>query len=69
MNNFHKRACMCVYVCRDVPRFVRVVDILVPIRKFLVVVILSEWWLVPITADHCGHISGVCVYIYGCVSV
>jgi len=21
-----------------------------------VVVILSEWWLVPTTADHCGHI-------------
>ena len=20
--------------------------------------ILLEWWLVPTTADHCGHISG-----------
>ena len=33
-------------------------DILVLVSEFVVVVILSEWWRsVPITADHCGHIS------------
>ena len=25
------------------------------------VAIFSEWWLVPITADHCGHIPGILV--------
>ena len=28
-------------------------DILVLVSEFLVVVILSEWWLVPTTANHC----------------
>ena len=32
-------------------------DVLVLVSEFVVVVILSEWWSVPITADHCGHIS------------
>ena len=31
-------------------------DILVLVSEFLVVVILSEWWSGPTTADHCGHI-------------
>ena len=34
-------------------------DILVLVSGFLVVVILSEWWLVPTTADHYGHIPGL----------
>ena len=33
-------------------------DILVLVSEFVVVVILSEWWSVPTTADYCGHISG-----------
>ena len=42
-------------------------DNLVLISEFVVVVILSEWWSVPTTADHCGHISAIvctCVYTY-----
>ena len=31
-------------------------DILVLVSGFVVVVILSQWWSVPTTADHCGHI-------------
>ena len=31
-------------------------DILVLVSEFVVVVILSEWWSVLTTADHCGHI-------------
>ena len=34
-------------------------DILVLASEFVVVVILSEWWSVPTTADHCGHIPGL----------
>ena len=33
------------------------VDILVLISEFVVVVILSEWWSVPTTANHCGYIT------------
>ena len=51
-------------------------DILVLVSEFLVVVILSEWWLGPTTADRCGHIPAlrrtvfVCrVYIMALVSV
>ena len=35
------------------------VDILVLVSEFVVVAILSEWWLVPITADLCGQIPRV----------
>ena len=31
-------------------------DILVQISEFVVVVILSEWWSVPTTADQLGHL-------------
>ena len=31
------------------------VDISVLISEFVVVAVLSEWWLVPTTADHCGN--------------
>ena len=34
-----------------------VADILVLVSEFLVVVILSEWWSVLTTADHCGLMS------------
>ena len=33
-------------------------DLLVLVSEFVVMVILSEWWSVPATADHCGHIPG-----------
>ena len=33
------------------------VDILVLVSEFVVVAIFSEWWSVPTTANHCGHIS------------
>ena len=36
-------------------------DILVLVSEFVVVVILSEWWSLPTTADHCGHIPGYCI--------
>ena len=32
---------------------------LVPVSEFVVVIILSEWWLMPTTANHCGHIPTV----------
>ena len=32
------------------------VDILIMISEFVVVAILSEWWLVQYNADHRGHI-------------
>ena len=32
---------------------------LVPVSEFVVVIILSEWWLMPTTANHCGHIPAV----------
>ena len=31
-------------------------DIFVPVSEFVVVAVLSEWWLVPTTADQCGYI-------------
>ena len=31
-------------------------DILVLVNEFVAVVISSEWWSIPTTADHCGHI-------------
>ena len=31
-------------------------NILVLVSEFVVVVVLSEWWSRPTTADHCGHI-------------
>ena len=34
-------------------------DNLVLVSEFVVVVILSEWWSVPTTANHCGHIPGM----------
>ena len=49
------------------------VDILVLISEFVVVAILSEcmvailseWWSVPTTADHCGYIPDNCtVYVH-----
>ena len=46
--------------------------LLVIIGEFLVVATFLEWWLVPTTADHCGHIpeySNVCVCVCPCVSV
>ena len=42
-------------------------DILILVSEFLVVVILSEWWPVLITADRCRDIPGVCVCV--CVFV
>ena len=36
-------------------------DNLVLVSEFVVVVILSEWWLVLTTANHCGHIPGMYV--------
>ena len=38
-------------------------DILVLVSEFVVVVILSEWWSVPTTADHCGHIPALGVQL------
>ena len=38
-------------------------DILVLVSEVVVVAVLSEWWLVPTTADHCGHIPD-CIYIH-----
>ena len=32
------------------------VDILVLVSEFVVVAILSEWWSMLTTANHCGHI-------------
>ena len=32
------------------------VDFLVLVCEFVVVAILSEWWSLPSTTDHCGHI-------------
>ena len=31
-------------------------DIVVLVSEFVVVAILSEWWLVSTPADHCWHI-------------
>ena len=31
------------------------------IGEFLVVANFHAWWLVPTTADHCGHIPGIYV--------
>ena len=38
---------------------------LVLVSELIVVVNLFEYWSVPITADHCGHIPGMylCVYV------
>ena len=38
-------------------------DILVLVSEFVVVVFLSEWWSVPTTADHCGHINYQHIYV------
>ena len=34
-------------------------DILVLVSEFVVVVILSEWWSGPTTANRCGHIPAL----------
>ena len=35
------------------------VDIVVLVSEFVVVAILSEWWSVLTTANHCGHIPAI----------
>ena len=39
-------------------------DIVVLVSKFVAVSILSKWWSVTTTADHCRHIP-VTVKLYG----
>ena len=51
--------CRHLTLCKVASIFIHA-DILVLISEFLVVVILSEWgfewWSMPITDNHCGHI-------------
>ena len=43
-------------------------DIVALVSKFVVVAILSEWWSVPTTADHCGYIPGSSVqHCFSCI--
>ena len=54
-----KIACRHFVLCKVASKtkhFQSHAGILVLVSEFLVVVILSEWWLVPTTANHCGHI-------------
>ena len=39
-------------------------DILVLVSEFLVVVISSEWWSGPTTADRCGHIPVSLIHLF-----
>ena len=45
---------LCVIWLAKVSIFIHA-DILVLVSEFVVVVLLSEWWLFS-TANHCGHI-------------
>ena len=57
--------CMCCIKQLTIKtKFFTHADIVVLVSKFVVVSILSEWWSVPTTADHCRHIP-VTVKLYG----
>ena len=48
---------LCKVASKTISIFIHA-DILVLVSELLVVVILSEWWSGPTTADRCWHIPG-----------